>query len=252
MGERKLQGKTAVITGASRGIGREITKLFAHEGADVCINYRQSKEMAESLAEECRQYQIKTLVVQADVSREDDAERLIRKALEEFGHIDILVNNAGVNVQSLVLNMPVQMWDAMIASDLRSVFLCTRFALDSMIERRYGRIINISSQLALKGAVEMAHYCAAKAGVIGFTKALAREVGRDNITVNCIAPGPIETDMVAGLTEDWKRMKRQELPIPRFGRVEEVAPTALLLAADPDGSIYTGQVLGPNSGDVMP
>lgn len=252
MGERKLQGKTAVITGASRGIGREITKLFAHEGADVCINYRQSKEMAELLAEECRQYQIKTLVVQADVSREDDAERLIRKALEEFGHIDILVNNAGVNVQSLVLNMPVQMWDAMIASDLRSVFLCTRFALDSMIERRYGRIINISSQLALKGAVEMAHYCAAKAGVIGFTKALAREVGRDNITVNCIAPGPIETDMVAGLTEDWKRMKRQELPIPRFGRVEEVAPTALLLAADPDGSIYTGQVLGPNSGDVMP
>jgi len=252
MEQKKLAGKTALVTGASRGIGREIARLFAQEGADVCLNYLKSKEAAEVIVETCQGYGVRAAAVQADVSQEGPARNLVETALSELGPIDILVNNAGVNLQSKVEDMPVEMWDAMIASDLRSVFLCTRFALPSMIERRYGRIISIASQLALKGAVEMAHYCAAKAGVIGFTKSLAREVGGFGITANCIAPGPIETDMVAGLSEEWKEMKRGELPLPRFGRVEEVAPTALLLAADPDGAIYTGQVLGPNSGDVMP
>jgi 3-oxoacyl-[acyl-carrier protein] reductase len=251
VGAEKLEGRTAVITGASRGIGREITRLFAESGADVCINYLRAREAAESLAEECRAYGRRAMVVQADVSQVESARQLIESATREFGKIDILVNNAGVLTQALVRDMTVETWDAMIASDLRSVFLCTRFALPGMIERRYGRIINVASQLGQKGAVELAHYSAAKAGVVGFTKALAREVGEFGITANCLAPGPIDTDMVAGISESWKDMKRKELPIPRFGTVEEVAPAALLLAAEPDGNIFTGQTLGPNSGDVM-
>lgn len=252
MREKKLKGKTALITGASRGIGRAITKAFSEEGADVCINYLRSEKAAQELASECRSLGIRAIVIQADVSREQQVRNLITETFREFGHIDILVNNAGINTMSTVVDMSVEMWDEMIASDLRSVFLCTRFVLSSMIERRYGRIINVASQLGQKGAVEMAHYCAAKAGVIGFTKSLAREVGQYGITANCVAPGPIETDMLAEESEEWKQRKLGELPIPRFGFVEEVAPTAVLLAADPDGTIYTGQTLGPNSGDVMP
>lgn len=251
MAAKKLEGRVAVVTGASRGIGREIARLFAENGSDVCVNYLRSRDAAESLADECRGYGVRALVVQADVSEAEAAKNLIDSALAEFGKIDILVNNAGVLTQALVQDMSVETWDAMIASDLRSVFLCTRFALPSMIEREYGRIINVASQLGQKGAPELGHYCAAKAGVIGFTRALAREVGAYGITANCLAPGPIDTDMVAGISESWKDMKRKELPIPRFGRVEEVAPSALLLASDPDGSIFTGQTLGPNSGDVM-
>jgi 3-oxoacyl-[acyl-carrier protein] reductase len=251
VGHQKLKGRVAIVTGASRGIGREIAGLFAENGADLAINYRSSRDMAESLAEQCRGHGSRVVVVQADVSEADQAKRLVESSLKEFGKVDILVNNAGVLLQSLVKDMSVEEWDAMIKSDLRSVFLCTRFVLPSMIEARYGRIINVASQLGQKGAPELAHYSAAKAGVIGFTKALAREVGEYNITANCVAPGPIETDMVAAISDEWKAMKQKELPLPRFGRVEEVAPTALLLAADPDGSIYTGQTLGPNSGDVM-
>ncbi|MCL5943111.1 MAG: 3-oxoacyl-ACP reductase FabG [Actinobacteria bacterium] len=251
MSQGKLSGRVALVTGASRGIGREIARLFAEQGANLCINYARSQEAAESIAEQCRSYGRRVLIVQADVSQEDGARRLVESTVSEFGRIDILVNNAGILTQSLVKDMTVEMWDEMITSDLRSVFLCTRNALPSMIEQRFGRIINVASQLGQKGAPELAHYSAAKAGVIGFTKALAREVGEYGITVNCIAPGPIETDMVARITESWKEMKRSELPLLRFGTVDEVAPTALLLAAEPDGNIYTGQTLGPNSGDVM-
>lgn len=251
MSKAKLEGRVALVTGASRGIGREIARLFAEEGADVCVNYLRSEEDAESLAEQCRAYGRRVMVMRADVSDSEQTRTMVEAALSKFGRIDILVNNAGVLTQALVHEMSVETWDAMIASDLRSVFLSTRFALPSMIERRYGRIINVASQLGQKGAPELAHYCAAKAGVIGFTRALAREVGEFGITANCLAPGPIDTDMVAGISESWKDMKRKELPIPRFGRVEEVAPAALLLASDPDGTIFTGQTLGPNSGDVM-
>ena len=248
---KKLEGKCALVTGGSRGIGREIARRFAEDGADLCINYLRSRAAAESLARECRRYGARTILVQADVGQVEPARQLVQAALDEFGRIDVLVNNAGVLTQSRVEDMSVEMWDEMIVSDLRSVFLCTRFALPSMLERRYGRIISVASQLGQKGGVELAHYSAAKAGIIGFTKALAREVGDRGITANCIAPGPIETDMVDGISEAWKRQKRAELPIPRFGLVSEVAGTAVLLASDPDGSIYTGQTLGPNCGDVM-
>lgn len=247
----KLVGKSAIVTGASRGIGREIARRFAEEGSDLCINYQKSQAAAEALAVECRQYGVQAIAVQADVGEVEAARRLVQTALDAFGRVDILVNNAGVLTQSLVEDMPVDVWDEMIVSDLRSVFLCTRFVLPSMLERRFGRIINIASQLGQKGGVELAHYSAAKAGVIGFTKALAREVGSRGVTANCIAPGPIETDMIDGITEHWKQQKLAELPLPRFGLVSEVAGSAVLLASDPDGNIYTGQTLGPNCGDVM-
>lgn len=247
----KLAGKSAIVTGASRGIGREIARRFAEEGCDLCVNYLESQAAAESLARECRSRGVRAIVAQADVGEAEPARRLVQTALDEFGRVDILVNNAGVLTQSLVEDMPVEMWDEMIMSDLRSVFLCTRFVLPSMLEQGRGRIINVASQLGQKGGVELAHYSAAKSGVIGFTKALAREVGARGVTANCIAPGPIETDMVDGISEEWKQRKRAELPIPRFGLVSEVAGSAVLLASDPDGNIYTGQTLGPNCGDVM-
>lgn len=247
----KLAGKSTIVTGASRGIGREIARRFAEEGSDLCINYLKSQAAAESLAHECRSHGVRAIVVQADVGQAEPARRLVQAALDEFGCVDVLVNNAGVLTQSRVEDMPVEMWDEMIISDLRSVFLCTRFVLPSMLERGYGRIINVASQLGQKGGAELAHYSAAKSGIIGFTKALAREVGDRGVTANCIAPGPIETDMVDGISEAWKQQKRAELPIPRFGLVSEVAGSAVLLASDPDGNIYTGQTLGPNCGDVM-
>ena len=248
----RLKGKIALITGASRGIGREIAVAYAREGADLGVHYFRSKKQAEELAESLKkEYGIKTVLLQADVGEPRQVTEMIDEMFKQFGRIDILVNNAGMLTQVLLKDMSHEIWYEMIKSDLDSVFLCTRAVIEHMIERKYGRIINVASQLGQKGAVELTHYSAAKAGVIGFTKALAREVGQYGITVNCIAPGPIDTDMVAGISEDWKKAKRAELPLERFGTVEEVAPTAVFLAADPDGSIYTGQTLGPNSGDVM-
>lgn len=247
----RLHGKTSIITGASRGIGREIARRFAEEGSHLCINYLKSQEAAEALADECRTYGVTVIVVQADVSQVEPAKGLVQAALDEFGHVDVLVNNAGVLTQCKVEEMPIAMWDDMMASDLRSVFLCTRFVLPTMLARRKGRIISVASQLGQKGGVELAHYSAAKAGIFGFTRSLAREVGDRGITVNCVAPGPIETDMVASISSEWKRQKQAELPIHRFGTVQEVAGSVVLLASDPDGNIYTGQTLGPNCGDVM-
>lgn len=248
----KLKGKTALITGAASGIGAEIVKLYAKEGADIAINYRSRKEQAETLAQECRKYGGKIITVQADVSEPEPVQAMVDKVLEELGKIDILVCSTGINRQSPFVDMTVEDWDEMVKVSLRGVFLCDRFVLPHMLERGSGRIINVTSQLGQIGGVNCAHYCAAKAGIIGLTKSLAREVGKTGITVNCIAPGPIETDFFFnGTTEEWRAEKLASLPMGRFGRAEEVAPAALLLASDPDGNIFTGQTLGPNSGDVM-
>ena len=246
----KLKGKVALVTGAGRGIGREIALAFAREGADVGVNDR-SAERALSSTEEISRLGRKALDVPADVSEERPVIDMIGTMLEEFGKIDILVNNAGILNQSSLVDMSVGEWDETINVDLRSVFLCTRFTLPWMIERNAGRIINVASQLGIKGRAGLTHYCAAKAGIIGFTKALALEVGKYSITANCIAPGPIDTDLVA-TSAAQKAALEAELPLRRFGRAQEVGPTAILLAAEPDGNLYTGQTLGPNSGDVMP
>ena len=248
----KLKGKNVLITGAASGIGLEIAKLFAKEGANLAINYHSRAQAAAELAEACRQYGGKVLTVQADISEPEPVQNMIASAIDELGSIDVLVCSTGINRQSPFEEMSVEDWDEMIKVSLRGVFLCNRYVVPHMLARGGGRIINVTSQLGQIGGVNCAHYCAAKAGIIGLTKSLAREFGKDGITVNCIAPGPIETDFFFnGTTEEWRADKLASLPMGRFGKAYEVAPAALLLASDPDGNLFTGQTLGPNSGDVM-
>jgi 3-oxoacyl-[acyl-carrier protein] reductase len=175
---------------------------------------------------------------------------MAQHVLDRFGHADILVNNAGIFTQSLLADMPVADWDRVIGVNLRGTFLCTRVFLRPMLDRGWGRVINIASQLGQIGGAEVAHYSASKAGVIGLTKALAREVSGSGVLVNAIAPGPIQTPLLDSETEQWRSAKLAELPMGRFGTVAEVTPTAVLLASE-DGSYYAGQTLGPNGGDVM-
>ncbi len=169
-----------------------------------------------------------------------------------IGAVDVLVNSAGILEESLLSEMSLDMWRRTLDVDLTGIFLMCRAAVPAMIAARSGRIVNIASQLGIKGGVGLTHYAAAKAGAIALTKSLALEVSRHNVLVNAIAPGPIETPLVDGITDEWKQAKRRELPLGRFGLPSEVAPTAVLLASDPGGNLYVGQTLGPNSGDVMP
>jgi 3-oxoacyl-[acyl-carrier protein] reductase len=245
----RLEGRTALVTGGARGIGEAIARAFVREGAAVAILDRQLAS-AEAAADALGKNGAKVLAFAADVSDEAAVNGAVKAAEKGLGRIDILVNNAGIDTTSLVVDMPTSMWDEMIAVNLRSVFLCTRAALPGMIARKFGRIISTSSQLAHKGAAEMAHYAAAKAGVIGFTRSLAYEVARDGITVNAICPGPIDTALFRGIPEDWRKRKLAELPIGRPGTVDEIAPTAVLLASD-EGAYYVGATLNPNGGDVM-
>jgi 3-oxoacyl-[acyl-carrier protein] reductase len=245
----KLSGKMALVTGGGRGIGRAIALAFAREGAGVAVlDLRQ--ELAERTAKDVAGLGTTSLAVTADVGEEAPVKAAIAQVESFFGRIDILVNNAGIDTTSRVADMPTGMWDDMIRVNLRSIFLCTRAVLPGMIRRNWGRIISISSQLAHKGAPEMAHYVAAKAGVLGFTRSLAYEVARSGITVNAICPGPIDTELFRNLPEEWRKNKLAELPIGRAGTVEEIAPTAVLLASE-EGSYYLGASLSPNGGDVM-
>jgi 3-oxoacyl-[acyl-carrier protein] reductase len=246
-----LAGRTALVTGAASGIGAAIAEAFAAAGAALCLADRSRGPGLDEVARRCRQSGSEVLTVWADVSDEGGVEQMFGAAHDQLGSVEILVNNAGIVTEGHVRDMPSQMWDEMIAVNLRSVFICCRAGLPSMLEAGFGRIINIASQVGQRGGAGLAHYAAAKAGVIGFTKSLAREVGGTGVTVNCIAPGPIETALGANLSEEWKSSLKAGLPLGRFGRPEEVAPTAVLLAAEPGGNLYTGQTLGPNSGDVM-
>jgi 3-oxoacyl-[acyl-carrier protein] reductase len=245
----RLQGKKALVTGGARGIGGAIATAFAREGADVAV-LDLTMAKAEAKTAELEQFDVKTVAIAADVSNEAQVEAAVAAAIKGLGQIDILVNNAGIDTTSVVTDMSTAMWDEMMAVNLRSVFLCTRAVLKPMIDRKFGRIINIASQLGHKGAPEMAHYAAAKAGVIGFTKSLAYEVARDGVTANAICPGPIETELYRGLPEEWRKAKLNELPIRRAGQVTEIAPTAVLLASE-EGAYYVGATMNPNGGDIM-
>jgi len=248
---KPLDGRRAVVTGAGSGIGGAIALAYAQAGAQLLLADIDAAR-ADSVARRCRALGAQAETVIGDVGDESTAHRIVDRCVQAFGGIDILVNNAGMLTQSRCADMSTAMWDEMLRVDLRSVFLCARRAVPHMQAQRWGRIINIASQLGIKGGVELSHYAAAKAGVIGFTKSLALEVAPDNVLVNAIAPGPIATPLVDGISADWKRAKETSLPLGRFGRADEVAPTAVLLASDPGGNLYVGQTLGPNSGDVMP
>jgi 3-oxoacyl-[acyl-carrier protein] reductase len=238
-----LAGRRALVIGGASGIGAAIAAAYAEHGAAVVVaDLSERDPVATGVAG----------AVRVDVTDEDSVARAVASATELIGPLDVLVNSAGVLTEAPLLDMDLATWSQTLAVDLTGVFLGCRAVLPGMLDRGSGRIINIASQLAIKGGRGLAHYSAAKAGVIGLTKSLALEVSGRGVLVNAIAPGPIDTPLVAGITEDWKAAKRAELPLGRFGRPEEVAPTAVLLASDPGGNLYVGQTLGPNSGDVMP
>lgn len=232
----RASGRTVVVTGGASGIGKAIAEAFRENGDRVAVLDRLDSPE----------------VIGVDVADEERVRDAFSSVRQRFGTVDVLVNSAGLLTESPVEDMDLTMWNETVSVDLTGVFLCSREVLKPMRQQGWGRIINVASQLGIKGGVGLGHYSAAKAGVIGFTKALALEVAADNVLVNSIAPGPIETPLVDGISEDWKKAKRAELPLGRFGTPAEVAPTALLLASDPGGNLFVGQTLGPNSGDVMP
>ena len=243
----KLDGRVAIVTGAATGLGRGIALLYAAEGADVAVLDRNGTGAA-TVAEAIRALGRRSAAVQVDVGDEADVKAAIAAAVAALGPPDNVVNKAGIATVSLLEDMPTAMWDEMIRVNLSSVRFCTRAVLPHMRARNYGRIINISSQLAHKGGEGMAHCAAVKAGILGLTRSLAYEVTRDNIAVNAICPGPLLTDM--RLPPEWAAKKLDELVIGRQGGVEEVAPTALLLATE-EAAFYVGATFNPNCGDIM-
>lgn len=246
----KLTGKVALVTGGASGIGHAVVRLFAAEDASVGIIDLAGDQADKVAGEAAKAHGVATAAVMADVGEETALKAAIAEITGKLGGIDILVNCAGMDTTCPVDQMETAMWDRMIAVHMRGTFLCCREVLPAMKRKSWGRIINVSSQLAHKGAPTMAHYCAAKAGIMGFTRALAYEVGADGITVNCINPGPIDTPLLRAIPKDWLDMKLGELPIKRFGRPEEVAPTVLMLASE-EGAYYLGASMNMNGGDYM-
>ncbi|MCP6759176.1 MAG: 3-oxoacyl-[acyl-carrier-protein] reductase [Fischerella sp. CENA71] len=245
---QSLQGKVAIITGASRGIGRAIARELAKVGASVVVNYASSSQAADELVSEIIQAGGSAIALAADVSKEDQVDDLIKAAIEKFNRIDILVNNAGITRDTLLLRMKPEDWQAVIDLNLTGVFLCTRAVSKIMLKQRSGRIINITSVAGLMGNPGQANYSAAKAGVIGFTKTVAKELASRGITVNAVAPGFITTDMTSDLDAEGIL---KYIPLGRYGQPEEVAGMVRFLAADPAAGYITGQVLNVDGGMVM-
>jgi 3-oxoacyl-[acyl-carrier protein] reductase len=239
----------AIVTGAARGIGRAIAERLAREGAAIMLSDLDG-EIAASVAAKLTQGGGRTAATRVDVADEASVEAMFAACEKAFGPCSLLVNNAGFVHQAPFEKLSVAEFDRMIAVHLRGTFLCARRAIGAMLAAGEGVIVNIASQLGQIGGVELTHYSAAKAGIIGLTKALAREVSARGIRVNAVAPGPINTELVLGLSEEWRNAKRAELPLGRFGEPEDVAETVAFLAS-PAARIYVGQTLGPNSGDVM-
>lgn len=249
---KKLTRKIALITGASTGIGAGVAIAFAKEGADIVINYpdKAQEKNAKAVASAVRKAGRQVMLVQADVSQDAAVKRMVNAVLKKFGRIDILVNNAGIAGGAMVEDMPVDMWDRMIAVNLRSVFLCTHYVLPHMYKRNYGKIINTASQLAYAGSPGMSHYCAAKGAMISFTRSLAKEVGPRNINVNCVAPGATVTPILESVTEEHLVSIKAGIPKGDLGTVDQIVPSFVFLAAD-ENNHYVGQTISPNGGDVF-
>jgi 3-oxoacyl-[acyl-carrier protein] reductase len=244
-----LTGKKALVTGASRGIGKAVAMKLAAEGADVIVT-ATSLERAKQTADQIVSLGRKAVPVKVDVGVSSDVEALFQVVAEEFGSLDILVNNAGITRDGLLMRMKDEDWDSVIDINLKGTFLCTREAIKLMAKAKSGRIVSISSVVGEMGNSGQANYCASKAGIIGFTKAVAREYAKRNITVNAVAPGFIETDMTGVLTEGVRDELLKQIPVNRFGAPEDIANAVYYLVSDL-GSYVTGQVLSVNGGMHM-
>lgn len=242
--------QTVLITGASRGIGRAAAAAFARNGYNVAVNYCKSKEKATDLADELNGYGVMAAAYQADVSDKTAVGEMFGKAEQELGRISVLVNNAGIAEQILFSDITEEKWDRMFAVNVKGAYNCTQAALSSMIHEKYGRIINVSSMWGISGASCEVHYSASKAALIGFTKALAKELGLSGITVNCIAPGVIGTDMNSAISGEILEELKEDTPLNRIGTPEDVAAAILFLASD-KASFITGQTLSVDGGFIL-
>ena len=246
----KLTGKTAFVTGASRGIGRAIALRLAADGAKVALNFSSNVSKAEEVKAAIEAEGGTAMLVQGDVSNLAVVTELIKKVVDEWGRLDILVNNAGITRDNLLLKMSEDDFDKVVATNLKGVFNCTKAVTKLMMKQRGGRIVNMSSVVGLKGNISQANYAAAKAGIIGFTKSAARELASRGVTVNAVAPGFINTDMTAALSEKVKEVMMQEIPAGRMGTPEDVANAVAFLVSD-EAAYITGQVLSVDGGMVM-
>ncbi|MBN6205953.1 3-oxoacyl-[acyl-carrier-protein] reductase [Ralstonia pickettii] len=245
-----LKGKIALVTGASRGIGRTIALELARRGANVAVNYAGSEAKAEAVVEELKELGVEAFKIQADVSSETSVKEMVKEVINQFGSLDILVNNAGVTRDNLLMRMKEEEFDAVIQTNLKGVFLCTKAVTRQMMKQRYGRIVNVASIVGVSGNPGQANYVAAKAGVIGLTKTAAKELASRNILVNAVAPGFISTDMTDVLTEEQKEKMLAMIPLERLGSPEDVANVVRFLVSD-DASYMTGQTLHIDGGMVM-
>ena len=245
-----LSGKIALVTGASRGIGRQIAVTLAGYGATVIVNYNGSQAKAEEVVKEIKHHGGRAEALRCNVAEFDQAKELIDGVIKTYGSLDILVNNAGITRDNLIMKMSEEDFDAVISTNLKGAFNCVKHASRQMLKQRSGRIINISSVSGVMGNAGQANYCASKAGVIGLTKSIARELGSRGITVNAVAPGFIETEMTEVLSEEVKKTLGEQIPLKRFGTTRDIAETVAFLASDHAGYI-TGQVIQVDGGMAM-
>jgi 3-oxoacyl-[acyl-carrier protein] reductase len=243
-------GRVAIVTGGTRGIGRAIVYRLAEEGVNLAISYRSDDDAAEETAEKVRSDSVQCELFKGDVASPDSVEALFRGVSEAFGRADILVNNAGITRDNLMIRMREEEFDEVLRTNLKGTYLCTRAALRPMVRARWGRIVNVSSVVALVGNAGQANYAASKAGMIGFTKSVAREVAQRGITVNAVAPGYVETELTGSLPENVKEQIRSQVPAGRFGEPQEVAEVVAFLAAEEAGYV-TGQTIVVDGGMTM-
>ena len=246
----QLEGKVALVTGASRGIGKAIALMLAENGADIAVNFAGSTAAAEAVAAEIEKMGRKAILVQGDVSKADVCVEIVDKVVSELGHIDILVNNAGITRDTLLLRMKEEDWDAVLNTNLKGVFNCTKAAVKYMAKQRSGSIVNISSVVALMGNAGQANYAAAKAGILGFTRSVAKEMAARGIRVNAVTPGFIKTDMTSVLSEKVVAAMEASIPLARLGEPEDIAKAVLFLVSD-NAAYITGQTLHVDGGMVM-
>ena len=243
-----IKNKNALITGASKGIGRAISIELAKQGVNVAINYNKSKKEAEKISNELiNKYNVKSIILKGDVSNKDDCNLIVQKSISDFGTLDILVNNAGIIDDNLLIRMSDEAWDKVLRTNLDSIFYCSKPAIKSMLKKKWGRILNIGSVVGIRGNIGQANYASSKAGMMGFTKSLAKEVATRNITVNTITPGYINTETVDVLKQEQKDNIMKWIPQGHFGEVEDIAYLASFLCSE-KAKYITGQIISVDGG----